>query len=225
MSLENRLLPLSAGPLDAHFDVLDAILRSWFALSPRRISVEPHMMMPDPLREFYSRFGGVLPTAAWQNQLLPANRLATADGKLVFAIENQGVYSWAVAPHADSSSVWGRFEDTDPWEAEDPQLSLFLLQFVLFEAILSAPHGAAAACLGKAATAALLDEFTELPFGAWRWPLYPSRFFVRREALLFVCSNDGDANSVWIAALDADHVSFARPHVSDAWEDVRLGAG
>lgn len=222
MSLEERLLSLSPGHWDAHFDVVDEILRSWFALSPRRIGLDAEQVMPDSLREFYSRFGAVLPAVAWQNELLPANRLATADGKLVFAVENQGVYSWAVDPSADRCSVWGRFENADPWKAEEPQLSLFLLQFVLLEAIFRAPYGAGAAWLGQAATAVLLDESTELPFGAWHWPQHPARFHVRREALLFVCPNGGNANSVWLAALDREHVAFARSHAGDGWEDVRL---
>jgi hypothetical protein len=96
--------------------------------------------LPEPLRRLYGLaakrdlFG--------QNRLVKAEDLAVEDGKLGFYIENQGVCVWAVdhpaghdPPVFVRGNAWG-----DPWVEEAPTLSGFVIQMVIFEAVLCAGH-------------------------------------------------------------------------------------
>jgi hypothetical protein len=75
------------------------------------------------------------------------------------------------------------------WELEEPPLSAFLLQLLVFEAAIGAEHGASVAWLDRPTLARVLEPLQPLPFGAWRWPGYPSAFYAGDRVVAFVGPN------------------------------------
>lgn len=132
--------------------------------------------LPRKLREFYE-FAGRWPQAVVFNRLIDPNELKPAkDGKLVFCIENQGVVSWAVEVEHDDPAVFIKGSTIDDpkaaagWRAEGEPLSRFLLQLMLFEAIMMAPFGGVALAQPEETCAAILAPLSQLPLAGWHWP-------------------------------------------------------
>lgn len=148
-----------------------------------------------------------------QNTVLPEEERTPVDGRVIFYVENQGVCEWATEPAGDDPPVWYReCEPGAPWQREAEPLSGFLLQLVLFEAMMGAPYGASAACVEAEVGLALEARTTPLPLGPWRWPWpYPSRFYVRSGAILHMAPLDEDRLqfAFWIGARHPRALDFA----------------
>jgi hypothetical protein len=163
-------------------------LRWWFQVAGRRSSVlshQNHLLRPD--------------RSGWESLQL------VEGGKLLFYTENQGVYLWSTAPEGDDPPVWGRFNENGvPWTEEGMTLSEFLVGICLFEAIMQAPFGAAAAWAEQQALDKIVAKLPPLPLVPWRWPSFPSRFFGSSGAFMFACPNDDNrgnaAFSIWVGA-------------------------
>jgi hypothetical protein len=178
--------------------------------------------MPMPLREFHE-FAGNWPGVTVQNRVLAPSEMREEDGKLVFYVENQGVDIWATAPtETRDAPVWVRENDPgEPWFEEEP-LSRFLLQLVVYEAVMGAPEGAVAAWLPLAEMERLSRRVHELPLAAWHRPLYPTRFYAGERVLLVVMPNPGPEDeayvSLYVGALDAEALTLVADHVDDSWD-------
>ena len=59
----------------------------------------------------------------------------SADGKLIFLDENQGVWQAATEPTGEDPLVWYRYEEDGEWWLVDESLSRFLVTFLLFDAV------------------------------------------------------------------------------------------
>jgi hypothetical protein len=148
--------------------------------------------MPAPLRLFYDVIQR-WPDAIVSNVVLAPPELphlrkeawahtSIDDGRLTFYVENQGVCKWGTSPEeVDEARVWIRGStlggEIDTWALEEPPLSAFLIQLVVFEAVVGATHGASVAWLDRSALARVVEPLHRLPFGAWRWPSYPTEFY------------------------------------------------
>jgi hypothetical protein len=199
------------------------------------------MTMPAPLRHFYGLIGG-WSDAIVQNVLLSPPDLPqlkrekwaetrTERDKLIFYAENQGVCEWATAlSQADDAPVWIRGStlrgDLHGWELEQSPLSTFLIELLVFEAVLGAAHGASVAWLDRRQLAQLLEPLRPIAFGPWRWPSYPSEFYAGDRLLAFAGPNPGpgeselttDRISLMIGSLDTDALAYLDDVARPEWE-------
>jgi hypothetical protein len=62
----------------------------------------------------------------------------------------------------------------------------------------------------------------ELPYGAWRWPSDPTRFFGGEDVLAVVAPNrtryGADLVSIDVGAKTPGALAFLEPFVDDSWE-------
>lgn len=189
-------------------ETLERFLVEWHGDAPR--GDEPFGLMPEPLRRLYSLVEH-RPGVFVQNQLLPAGELEPVDGKLLFYVENQGVYYWATGTDGDDAAVWGAASEHGPWEREEDPLSRFLVAAVLFEAIFAAEHGAAVAATQRDCLEALLRPLERLPLGAWRWPEWPTEFSANDGVAAVSNPNGPGYFDVVIAAREAEALAYLDP--------------
>jgi hypothetical protein len=88
--------------------------------------------LPMPLRTLYERDADWIGVCT-QDDLLPVDTLHVADGKLVFAVENQAVWTAATERAGEDPRVWARGEAGEPWTAVCSSLAAFLVTLVLQE--------------------------------------------------------------------------------------------
>src|SRR5206468_2654566 len=96
--------------------------------------------LPKPLRWWYRLVGHRESSIC--NQIFlqaPSELRPDADGRVVFYVENQGVYLWSIMLEGDDPPVWSRFQQPGvPWTQEGMSLSEFLIGACLFQAIMDA---------------------------------------------------------------------------------------
>jgi hypothetical protein len=243
--------PLSAILRHPPAEAMELLLASWHgprAVEPMTSEQAGSTKMPGPLRRFYGILGG------WRNVVvqnvvlappemphLAQEKWATArvdDGKLVFYVENQGVCEWATSlEDTDEAPVWIRGStlggELSDWTLEEPPLSVFLLQLLVFEAIMGAPNGASVAWLDRQALAQIVEPLDRLQTGPWRWPSYPGEFYAGDRVLAFAGPNPGPDEtestaenvSLALAALDSDALAYLDdlPHLDWDWFSRRDG--
>jgi hypothetical protein len=236
--------------LEAAPDSAARFLRAWYG--PRRDGAErpSSTPLPLPLRRVYGLVR-LWPEAIVHNDLLAPPEFAdikrdewadvkVEDERLVFYVENQGVCLWATqAEHVEDAHVWIRGSviggELSEWTLEEPALSHFLLQLLSFEAMMGASNGASAAWLDWQRVDQALAPLDRLPFGAWRWPAYPTHFYVGERILAVAGPNPGPGEtersaeraSLTIGALDDDALAYLDEIVDDTWESFsrRDGTG
>lgn len=184
------------------------------------------LTIPYPLRWWYRRAGRRTEILSGQNRLKPPDGLSRADGKLLFYVENQGCYHWGTEPEGDDPPVFGREDDSDPWEAEGVSLSEHLILACLFEAILChSPYGAAAAWLEESVLDRIIEHVSPIPVGPWRW-IGPTRFHAGGGAFLYTMPNGEMGGrrgySVWIGAKTEHPLQFLKPYIDEGWEYVAV---
>jgi hypothetical protein len=191
---------------DPSSEAVWTFLERWHGAPTREPDPILHGGLPEQLRAFAARVRG-WPDAIVQNDLANDPDDMRDGDKRVFFVENQGVYVWATDGAGADPVVWGRFnEPGERWQAEREPMSGFLLQVVVFEAILGSDHVASASGIPLDQLEAILGPLQRLPLGAWRWPSEPGWFFASDDALAFVCpigrqpGDPSDHFDVWIAA-------------------------
>jgi hypothetical protein len=201
-----------------------AFLERWHGAPTREPAPIPAGDLPESVRAFAARVTR-WPDAMVQNDLANDPDDMRDGDKRVFFVENQGVYLWATDGKGADPVVWGRFnEPGERWQAEREPLSGFLLQIVVFEAILGSDHGALASWIPFHQLAAVLGPMKRLPLGSWRWPSEPGWFFASDDALAFVCPNGrwpGDPSDhfdVWIAARTSEPLARLSAIAGVRWD-------
>src|SRR6185436_14796774 len=135
--------------------------------------------LPLVLRGLYLRCGLREDLLHGFEHVFPLNRLATKDGVLIFASENQGVCEWGMhwPPSTDDPPVLRKdFTATPVWEPDHDRLPGFLVWFLLWQAV----NGGAPAGANGDADASVLEQLTgwrELDRTGCHWT--GVRFFVR----------------------------------------------
>lgn len=128
-------------------EILERFTRWWFYAPHEEetgVSVERLALVdiPDPLKTLYG-FAGEWPGGSLesifsnQDSLVPFECLEIQDGKLVFAWENQGVWSVATEATGEDPPVYLSVDD-DPYKFFCDSLSQFLVTFCLHECIFGA---------------------------------------------------------------------------------------
>ena len=106
-----------------------------FGVSDERLA---RVEMPKPLRALYQFAGSLENIFSHQDHLVPFECLETDNGKLIFAWENQGVWSIATEMAGDDPNVYVKHDDDDEYELLDSSLARFIVTFCLHEMIFGA---------------------------------------------------------------------------------------
>ena len=194
---------------------LEMFVERWFGSRPDTGATQ---VMPSPLTALH-RLARANPKIISQNALVLPGSFNSADGRSVFYIENQHVCDWAFGSDGDDPTVWYRAGRRARWQREHEPLSGFVIQVVLFEAIMghASGFGASAACLSPAATERLRERFQPLPLGPWLWG--PSSFHAHDGALLWLMANREGFTAV-LAALHPEALTFVADLVDARWDLV-----
>ncbi|QDV16360.1 hypothetical protein Pan153_09870 [Gimesia panareensis] len=116
-------------------------IRSWYGVSEEKLNAVP---LPQPLARLYGALGNMpgfdgRPFPFWhQDYLLPFELTRTEQGRLLFALENQGCWSALTEPTGDDPPVWIIAEPDEP-VLKHPSLANFLVTLCLQELTLGAP--------------------------------------------------------------------------------------
>jgi hypothetical protein len=94
----------------------------------------------------------------------PADLKKAADGMLVFWIENQQGYYWAVDPESEDRQVFDRTNTSDEWRPTGENLERFLLHRTVHEALLGTENKFSAVVPTEVLESAALSWFAALPF-------------------------------------------------------------
>src|SRR5262249_32455136 len=179
--------------------------------------------LPLPLRWWYRFAGKRTEIMSGQNILFVPrdfqNRhrmLQIVNDRLLFYVENQGVYQWSTLTEGDDPPVFGRFEGRGRWAKERVTLSEHLILMCLFEAVMcQANYGASAAWLDEDQLAAVVAEVPPIAIRPWRWG--GTRFFAGQGAFVCVADNPADDEKRWysvsVGAKTEQPLQFLKPLV------------
>jgi hypothetical protein len=168
--------------------------------------------LPGPLSHFYG-IANRWPRLLVQNELVdPPER---EGDKVMFYVENQGVCVWMTDLSSNDPPVWGS-HDGENFEEGEP-LSSFLVQVVIFEAVMGAQEGASTAALETAKLDSALGGLSPLPLAPWHWPEYPTRFYASDEALAIVTPSGNEWVSIHIGALKPEGLAHLDGVVDERW--------
>lgn len=183
--------------------------------------------MPEPLRAWYKLAGRRGRTLWRQNQLVAPSQLTADDrGRITFYEENQGVFVMATERSGRDPAVYSRL-DRDPWAPLGMNLTEFLLQAVLLEALFTAPYCASIADLERAPVEALRAAMRPVRMTPWMIPEYPTtQIEARGDAIAMYMAqaniDDAPSWSVWLGARTEHGLAFARDVADEKWDEVAL---
>ena len=198
----------------SRLDALRIFASRWFGVAadaPER----PLAGVPLPLRVLH----GLVDARAVcrQDRFVPAEELRLDDdGKLVFFVENQGVYAWATDDDADDPPVSRRLrEHGAPWVHESDSLAAFVAQALVREAIWGAPFDARHEALDARRLSRLAKRVPLLPLPPWR--ASRERFYGGGGVIGFASPN-GPEFTVHLGARDRAALESLEDLVAD-WGD------
>ncbi|WP_062430375.1 hypothetical protein [Herbidospora daliensis] len=178
------------------------------APGPAAEPVVPSGPVPAALAEFYRLAEGRPQVLGVQNFICPASGLSTdGEGLLLFGHENQGGFEWFLDPAEDDPVVW-TVEDPSERQAERERLSGFLIQFSLFEAVMSAPYKAWSDRVPEPMADELTRGLRRVPLKTWMWPLFQTSFYVAPGLVVAEGRNEDEECYVLVGVV---HRSLLRP--------------
>ena len=215
--------------LDVAGDSLERFLVRWYGPPDQAAARPPNgpIAVPCPLQDYYELTSRWSRPLAVQNHLLGPDEVQVQDGKLVFWVENQGVWVWACDRAGDDPLVFDRENEPGaPWQPTGAALSEFLLQVAVFEAVMGARLFAAGAGLTPGQLDAALAPLRPLPMSAWHWPAGEHRLYAGPGLLAFAGPNPRPGETaqtatereLFLAAQDAEHLDYARGLEGVDWD-------
>lgn len=211
---------------EVQFQALKNFLIEWYgAFDPAHgINLESmhDLHLPKPLKALHAFAGNRDQVVRSQNRLIRPSKLDLKEEKLIFYVENQWVYLWATEKDKENPRVFGKLnKEEEQWQEESEPLSGFLFEICLFEAIMGLTFGASASYLQPNELKEILSLWQPIPYGPWRWPAYPTKFYHVNGALALVSPNK-DRFSFYCSTQDAKYLSFMTEFIDDMWEFVEL---
>lgn len=188
-----------------------------------------HAAIPGPLRVLHAHTAH-RPLCA-QNRLVSSEELAQGGrsrahddtSMLVFYVENQGVFRWAVDTNVGvDPPVWVQANDhgpAAPWRPEADSLSAFLLGLLVIEGTFGAPFGASQDGLDRRGMARLTKRMRPLPLPSWSTT--GTRVFGGGGVIGFSQPGGDGSEDVWLGARDRQALEPFERLVED-WPDVRF---
>jgi hypothetical protein len=210
---------------NTQLDALKSFLALWYkeSINAAKISSNKQAetfkgLLPAPLIGLHEFIGQNRSAFFPQNRLLPTTEIDLDTQEPVFYIENQGVYLWAFQKGSDNPPVMGKFiGHTQGWQVEEESLTAFLYQICIFEAIVGAPYGASVSSCTEEDLTEILAHWELIPYSAWRWPAYPTSFYIAGEALMVVSPNDSNY-SIFCGAKEKADLQFMKSFTNSNWE-------
>jgi hypothetical protein len=229
-SVDAALLRLAgATTAEDRFEILRRLVEYWHGPVEAEDGMKQEELsgfqLPLPLLWWYRWAGNRKEIMSGQNHLLLPKELQVVDNRLLFYVENQGVYHWATMPEGNDPPVFGRYSDCDSWQLEGIRLSEHLILACLFEAIVChSSYGASTAWLEKDKFSEIVQHIPPLSVEGWRWP-GRMRFYAGCGAFMCASSNE-DRNkiehSIWIGAKTEKPLQFLKPYLDTDWEYVAV---
>lgn len=177
-------------------DSLVSFLTRWYGpadVPDAPVCADPRL--PGPLRDWFSTVARWSTAVTAQNTVLDSRHMRLDAGKVVFWLENQGVWLWGFDPDTEEldPAVYDRENGGRGWQPTGVDLSTFLLHVVVFEAVWMARYGAGTAYISPTRLAAVLAPMTPIPGACWRWPPPSTRFYAGPHLLAMAGSMDEPA--------------------------------
>lgn len=184
---------------------LESFVTAWVPENGGSVEAVEFSGVPAALVEYY-RLAQTRPALLGvQNRLLLVAGWAAGRrdvGMLEFAYENQGGHAWLLDPSESDPTVWiddgGYTWDMLP---EREPLSGFLLQFALFETMISAPHTGFGRLMDVEQARDLTASLRAVPLRPWRWPADPSSMFVAPGVIAQVAETGDGTCEFWVGGL------------------------
>ncbi|MGK5558356.1 hypothetical protein ACSNOI_42825, partial [Actinomadura kijaniata] len=190
---------------------LRQLIQSWHPRTAADSGHQPPAVpvpVPAMLAHLYELARGRPHVLGVQNFIHPPDELRLdASGRLEFGYENQGGFTWTLDHREPDPAVWTHGLAQEALREREP-LSGFLLQYSLYEAAISAPHGARTQIIPVAVAERLTRTLQRVPLQPWIWPLYQMTFHVAPGLIANLCHHDED--HCWLA-VGAAHRSLLRP--------------
>jgi hypothetical protein len=239
-ALDRLRSPMTA---EDRFGVLQQLVNYWHGpILPEDgmsdVEIGSSMPLPLPLRWWYRWAGKRTAVMSGQNIMrVPRDyehrhrMLALEDGRLIFYVENQGVYQWSRLPHGDDPPVFGRWERKGRWAQEKITLSEHLILMCLFEAVsCHAKYGASITWLSEDRLDEIVKNIPPVAIRPWRW--LGTRFFVGQGVFVLAAENRNPKEkyragekkyySVHVSAKTEHPLQFLKPFLDDKWEYVAI---
>jgi hypothetical protein len=148
-------------------DSVRRFLRRWYGTSGE--SAEPTFPkfgnIPPELVEWHEAATSTgMPVTFHDYPVTPAGLERATDGMLVFWIENQQGYYWAVDPESADRQVFDRTNTSDVWRPTGENLERFLLHRTVHEALLGTETKFSAVVPTEVLESGALSWFAPLPF-------------------------------------------------------------
>jgi hypothetical protein len=162
-------------------ETFETFLREWHGDEAVDVDELPPGV-PARLRRFYELFGR---HETVNLHLVPPENLEPATIPMLFAVEEQGVFAYAIGHEEHDPPVFGTWDVESPrWEREGERLGCFLLQYALYETALGSRHGGWG-CVDSALRPRLDELLPTLPLAPWTRP-GPCTFRVRLGVIALV---------------------------------------
>ncbi|MFJ9713400.1 hypothetical protein [Streptomyces sp. NPDC101234] len=148
-------------------DSVRRFLRRWYGTSDE--SSEPTLLkrgnIPPELFEWHEAATSTGTLVTFQDYPVKlADLRRAADGMMVFWIENQQGYYWAVDPKSADRQVFDRTNTSDAWRPTGENLERFLLHRTVHEALLGTETKFSAVVPTEVLESGALSRFAALPF-------------------------------------------------------------
>jgi hypothetical protein len=181
-SQENQKLEelLTIGPAS-----LERFLERWYG--PPTLPAPPLSTgLPNALARWYQLAGSYGRPLVHQNQLLEPAEFQRENEKVVFYVENQGVWLWAF-DETETVMDPGVFDrEAEPgrqWQSTFESLHECLIHVAVFEAILGTDIGASNFGCTRSELDLILRPLARVGLPAWRWPGPEHRLYCGRDIL------------------------------------------
>jgi hypothetical protein len=172
--------------------------------------------IPDVLRWWYLWAGRRRDIIDGDNQSNSPSDLWLEDGdRLVFYVENQGVYLWAVSPDGEDPHVYMRENvPSAPWQREMLRLSEFLITVCLYETAGEMPYGET-----SEVSAAAFQEISRIvpPVPIPKWLFGNIQAHYANGIALLSTQEDPDNLAVWMGAKTEAPLKLLQPYILDDW--------
>jgi hypothetical protein len=142
-------------------------LRRWYGTydEPVETAFPESGAVPRELVEWHEAASSTGVRVTFQDHAVkPADLKREADGMLVFWIENQHGYFWAVDPESTDRQVLDRTNTSDTWRPTGENLERFLLHRTVHEALLGTEVKFSAVVPTEVLESGALNGFSALPF-------------------------------------------------------------
>ena len=212
---------------DERFQILMNVVEYWHGAIQPNHGFQSHELerfeMPMAFRRWFTWAGRCETIMSGQNWFLHPSQWIKKDGLILFQHENQGVFVWATTGEGEDPFVFGRHEDSDPWQPQNIRVSEHLILNCLFEAVMChAQFGANCAWLDEPKVEWLRHRIPRIPLDGWTWG-GKTEFFAGEERFMVTMTNGApDVYSVWLGAKSQPPLQSIKEIIDDSWEYVAL---